>query len=476
MSLNIFISGVSSDFRERRIALANRLRKFRNLDLYPIVQEDLIESASPSGNLIHKLIANVRQCPLVLCFVGGNSGYPHELEQRVQCQRLVEATLRDSFHLDTERLGTLWSRWSKNDLGMTYTQLEFFLAASVFASETRLRVFLPPKTHEDHDEQQRQYLKFLYQQHQTIDWSPLENAEEDAVTVAVEFGLQSRDVQRRFSIPDRAISAAAAVTRGLVVLEDVVLRGQQTHEHYDRFYEHVVWPRLTEAVVLLTQKSTPFPVRPDFEHLLTVQHERGSTLAFQTRKGTHVIRHGEDLKTDFESHVFRGVTSETTIRAIRPDGRMLLTYSVADGYQLHDTDKPVFGSYHLANRDSFWLESDALAGDDRCPVFMLPQGNKYLCVQYEDAVFNESVVEEHSIPHTYHLQLSHRPLGLPRDGSSEVIELPMNDIWAWLKDDVAVLFDRAADAVVLSRYRVANLADLFALPVTAVYDGDVIDQ
>lgn len=340
MPLSTFLSGVSADFRKLRGEIASELRKFRNLSISPIIQEDLSESSDFNGALVDKLISNIRSCRLVICLVGSKAGYPIEEAERRKVMSLVRERLETSFGRLPDSLGELWDSWEKKNLGMTYTQLEFFVA-SVFAEDTRCRVMYQLETAkkksstastEVANDIQLEFRKFLLQHQTLIDWVESKDFVRDCVQIAVELAVQMRDSSGAMS---SLIEAREAISRGVLVLSDLNLRRQLTLPQFQNFYRKCVWPRLSECLVEWTRSSD----------ILTTSIAQANSQFWVTEaaKEICVVHFAPPLAEIWAFTSDLQLTQKWRVSdfdayeqfcSVSRDGNWLLTYSDAKGYTI----------------------------------------------------------------------------------------------------------------------------------------------
>ncbi|TWU07953.1 DUF4062 domain-containing protein [Stieleria varia] len=486
MSLHVFLSGVSSEFRDRRQSLATLLRRFRNLSIDPIIQEDLTEASTPSGALVDKLIANVRQCSLVICLVGHDAGYPHSTQERLECMRLAEERLSLSYQKSDALLGGLWHAWRELNLGMTYTQLEFFLAASVFSEDTRTRVCLPiPNTNPQRfpeiiqaqrllsvaaESRQDRYLEFLRASEQLIDWCDLDSAETDVVTLAVEFALQQRDISLGVG---QQVSAREAVQRGVIVLKDLNLRARLTDDAYRSFYRDLVWPRLTHNLITLADRSDYTSLIQGVQRLFAVASDHSYLIVAVSTTHIQTLRYSGNLAQPPSTEVVEFDGEHESFLGASCDGRIVLTHTPHRGYVLRTCV-----GFERAFADPDWRPDQLITvlnhvgGDVTAPWFTVRRGEQFF--QFSASKPNATPCDAESLPPACTaLPLSVIPLSMTNDEG--VYSLPMTQSWSPLDPKSVVCVAKSRRRFAIHRYQTIRLSELFLICRTPVYEGTVTE-
>ena len=160
-------------------------------------QENLADKVTNRASLVEKLVSNVQSCELVFCMIGLKAGYPYSRDERLEVLELAKRHLQNEYRKSGHGFGELWNEWEALQLGMTYTQLEFFLAASVFCSDIRVRVYRQNwKFVQDDpsiDPDFGSFLVLLQKRSKQLVWADLLTVATDALCLAAEFAFLRRD-------------------------------------------------------------------------------------------------------------------------------------------------------------------------------------------------------------------------------------------------------------------------------------------
>ena len=480
MALNVFISGVSNEFRSKREEIARHLAKFRNLDLYPTIQESLTEASTITGALVDKLIANVRGCRLVICLVGHDAGYPLKVEERLQVQKLAEERLKTLFRKDDEDLGDMWRKWRDKNLGMTYTQLEFFLAASVFANDTRVRVAIPIEELETAEDRRKadetnqvKYLQFLRQAEFFLDWVDIRSVWEESVTLAVEFALQQRDARLGVS---ESIEVREALQRSLLVLESLSMRERLTNDAYDAFYRNVVWQRLADSIVVLRRQSTRFALGSAATSVYCIGDPDGLTSILRLKSGLWSLRYSlEQLLIESRHYA---ITDAELIYGASTDGRVVLTHAPNRGWLLY-TDPKKQPLVYPGVPDQFARSLCIVGESTDAPWFAVPCGDRWSRIDFPRETGSQPIESINWQPSNEERSLQVLPLGISpvvlkdKDKDKCTATIPgvvlgsqiNNELWIFLPD---------SESTHLKYFERTSLMDLFLVAQSDSLEGNLL--
>lgn len=483
MPLNVFVSGTTGDFGQLRRELAAQLRQFRNLDIYPVVQEDLTEAGTLDGATVDRLIANVRNCSLVICLVGYDAGAP-EISDRMKIQKIAEQRLENNFRKSHGDRGDLWHAWSDFGHGMTYTQLEFFLAASVFADQSRVRIILPARGSGVTDDDQAKaartgqdaYLAFLREYRfwlDRIEFKTPDEVRQSVFTLAVEFALQQRDAAYGVS---PHVGAREALVRSLTVLDNLNVRGQLTNNGYDAFYR-ATWTRLDDAIAVLDFRGDPLTIRGRRGPLLHLAGGGRHTLVATADDGAHAMSFGDDgglLSHSVHPHV--GEHEQPL--SVSPGGELLLTWSPAQGHTMHVAQRESLRWPGPPDAPDPFSRRPAVGGTSENPWSMVWRGES--CVRHEFATASTSqpVTPSDAFPVVEVIPLTTGVLEWPTADNAVPIRLPVAMPFASLSATCFVASQPVDDedsleGLRLCRIRRARVADLFLVAESDPLDGHV---
>jgi len=281
MPVKVFISGTSEEYGSLRDKLGALLRSMPYLDIHPVIQEEFEQY--PDVPTISQIIEELRRCELVIGLVGCKGGYPRDAGERKKVQEIAEEYL----HMQLQHPpGDFWEAWKQQDRGMTYTQLEFFLAASAFQKGKWL--FLP-RDEKGADEYQLPYLQFIKERRFRLVYKPITaDIKLECLKLMVAFALRKRDAAQPLS---KEVPTVEALLRQLAILEDRAEHDRLNKNDYDRFYE-TVWQRLCERIPVLKLPSDPESIK---SHLpghpaLVVYHQERTTLAIRSEQEIQVLQ------------------------------------------------------------------------------------------------------------------------------------------------------------------------------------------
>jgi hypothetical protein len=486
----IFVSGVSGEFKETRLAIGAAIDKLRNLGVTPVTQSTLEYTSEPDPNLVKTLIHNVFASEFVICLIGLKPGYPVKQAERQRVQAIAESVLTSSGN----QLGDLWNKWkvSNRDVGMTYTQLEFFLAKSVYPEDKGVvghrRVWVCRHNWGEVGCFKRRlvkpyfqrFLEFLEINKEEIDWGQdFRSVVAEAVVRVARFAVSRRDIRQ--GVPNY-VPLNASIDRWVDILDDHSRTGGLNKEVFDRFYSECVKTRLEEYVIVLDAKS-PACELPGWQMVcrcLRGGENAAEEFAFLIRskgKVAYCCFQRKDL-TVFSREIF-DVNDVERVVGFDSSRRILLTFSDKCGYVLHQggnggkqTVDP-----QCKGPDPFTSKYAVMNFHGNRRAFAVCQGSSWYSFEQQGDgrwQWNESSEE----PDGAKLELKFVQFGpfsmASASGQGREGEILLLNGWCTVSEEVIGIFREKGDSGIefqLQRYRLESLRELFHAGATELLDG-----
>ncbi len=484
MSISIFLSGVSSEFSDQRKQLASDLDRLRNLGISPVGQENLSEKVTISASLVEKLVANVQACELAFCMIGFKAGYPEKLEERLRIQKLAEAHLERAYSKKLDQLGELWLVWSKLELGMTYTQLEFFLAASAFRERIRVRVY----RHDWSTISQtsgvepnfQKFLDFLEQRREQLDWTTLTQVSVDALCLAADFAFLRRDSEDGVSTNTQSHEA---IERGISVLEDHLKRKTLTIENYQEFYNRYVCPRLYKDLIVIHVKSLPQSIGDQVKAIYALSTSEHFFVLVQLPTSLEVLCFEKEQLRMLERFLYTNLQIEEQIYAYEPTSKLLLTYEDKQGFVVRK-------HCGISAVETFISETIGLAPDPFSttlgitgiekgrPWFAINQNETWTRVrQLDDLSWVKDTLGAATLNILEPVYIQLAPFTLP-GRTTDAVRLMMNKYWGRLSEDTVLVLDETdgEKQLRIQRFKVVPTGSLFLEMESKWIDGPFFER
>lgn len=342
-TIDVFLSGVTSEFKVARTELGNRLKSLfhRQVDVH--VQESFSNDSVVQPFTVNRLISNVHQSELVVCLVGFNSGFPQEVKRRLEIQALAEQILLKEHQIP---VSDLWNRWKEGPTagyGMTYTQLELFLGTCAFKGPAKRLVVLAPETSHAgwrdstgryRDPSQRAFFDHVADSSERMERSTISDLSDDivrnpdrivldALQHCLDFFLFKGRTRQLGHKPQS--TTQQQLRAALDFLDEERAAKRLKHSSYDYFYE-ILFDVFRESHAFSIQGSRNIPIgclvegRP----ILIARSSNSKLLsAVHTMRGIEVASFGSDgTCTNF--HCLKG-TQDHLAFACSQDLRTLLT-------------------------------------------------------------------------------------------------------------------------------------------------------
>ena len=250
--------------------------------------------------------------------------------------------LKNELGYSDSELGEIWNGWEEN-LGMTYTQLEFFAANLVGKNDkARKKCVCRFVEREAEVSQQRYvaYLKTLRKKH-FIDWGEFEDEKVGTIRLVIDYALRRRDERSR--IPSD-VDLREAITRSLAVCDSDARQKGLTKSSYKLFYQTLV-PRLFEPLFVLQESTRSAGINADIrERVLINKYENQYSIVLQAPDSAIVLRLNENFKFDYSEH-FELEPSDCIV-SVTDDGKALLVQREEKWVLLHGAD-----TYEYTNPD-----------------------------------------------------------------------------------------------------------------------------
>ena len=484
MSISIFLSGVSAEFREQRQQLAWDLGRLRNLGVSPVVQENLADKVTNRASLVEKLVSNVQSCELAICMIGLKAGYPDNRVERLEVLELAKRHLQSEYGKSGNHLGELWIEWEALELGMTYTQLEFFLAASVFCNDIRVRVYrhdwkLVQDDHSSIDHDFLAFLAFLDNRSNRLDWTVLTHVATDALCLAAEFAFLRRDSEDGIG---PTAQSHEAIERGIMILEDCLQRKELTNTNYQQFYQRCVLPRLFEKLISL-EASSKHSISGQILAVFTLRIDGFVLVLIRLRNSVQVLFVHEDTCNAPEQILFTSIGDEEQVYGFDPVSRTLLTFDCNRGYVLRVFKSVWEISEVLCDPQGYAPDSFSttlgIVGKEGNSLWFAVKQNQTWC-RFRFGADEKWIADsfDGSSHHTLEsVVIQQAPFRIdPKNKNS--LRLMMDLPWGRLTDCIILVVDQTGHEAYLQlrRFRVVPTASLFLDEQSNWLDGPFFDE
>jgi len=318
---------------------------------------------------------------LVICLIGPNAGFPKDQSERKKVLNLTKDRLEKSFGREPKSLGDLWNEWEGKDQGMTYTQMEFFVA-SVFNEDTRVRLLYDQrllKRRKDSANELSEYQNFLSDKRHSLDLIKSKNLVSDSIQISIEFALQQRDSEPGDT---SQVSARDSITRGLIVLQDLNNRYQLNIPRYRNFYSRCVWPKLNHSIITWTERSEQLKIRykdPQLQLFVSNQKTGEACILSWIHPSCEMWVFAQDLSLKTKYTIDQVYPSEV-ICSFTPDGKWLLTYCKKNWYMVREEGRIIsrWQPPKESERPNSFNKYPEIEILDSKPTVVIPQGDGFL--------------------------------------------------------------------------------------------------
>ncbi len=348
--LNVFISGVSSEFKEARTKISSQLHGFSNVQFNVTTQESLYDDLSPDANTVSRIIQSLLRQDLIICLIGNDSGFPETNLERINVMSTAKEYLSRELGYSASEFGPIWNGWHEA-LGMTYTQLEFFVSnlTSNHDSDRKKCVcrFVENNSAASQDEYLT-YLKSLREKH-LVDWSVFSNENVETVRLAIDYALRRRDERTR--IPSD-VNLSESITRSLAVCDSDAQQKRLTKSSYNMFYQTVI-PRVLESLFVLKKSTRSAGIKASIrKRVLISKHLNQYSVVLQTSNRAAVLRLNEDFQFDYSEHFelnpndhIVSVSGDGKAILVQREGKWVLPGTENPGYSNSKLQLDTFGGF-----------------------------------------------------------------------------------------------------------------------------------
>ncbi len=349
MPLKVFLSGVSSEFEDVRIRLADHLTR---LGIDAIRQDILPEPGLLTCGTVGKLIRSVSGADMVVCLIGKSPGYPGGLKQRKTIVDLAKDELRRENSIDDP--GDLWKVWCAQGHGMTYTQLELLLVASAFwRRDRRQRLFVYLIDDSENDSipsHQLAFLRTIRDHRDFLIWGKFADQWESRVLVDILAFSQSR--YGTDYLLSSGVKTNEALRRSLEIANIDLKEQRLSRSSYASFY-HVVQHRMADTVNILEDQSASQDIenRIPGAGVVGIINERELTIVLRTSSALRLMTFDLDTLVPLRSELLRN-SKDCYPFSLEPGGNSLLAFKTGRPYLFKNGEPPLEVSIEYAP-DSF---------------------------------------------------------------------------------------------------------------------------
>lgn len=379
--IDIFVSAVSREFGNARQELVNRLRQI--LGHYGTIhdQESLYNEPSLQPNTVRRLIDHVHQSELVICLIGVRAGSPDTAERRKEILALAKEILAKQHN---KQFDSEVDAWEQEQEGVTYTQLEYFLA-KLWAKESkkRLVLLLPEPTAVENaektgsDPHQLKFVQHVKKNSERFErgYIPVDPSETKTVVLnALQHSLDYVLFLHRVSeiCKDQQTSADRMLLAGMEFLGAQKQEKRLSYGSFNDFYRYVFtnWNASIPALIGRCLPQHIWRLKSD-RPLLAARNADETLVVCNTERGTHALRCRNDgefeanniISNDQEERYFGCSQDLQVLLAVSRNVWYLVnTQSLNQRYEIATNFKPdAFGALPVVfhDRGNVWIGSSA---------------------------------------------------------------------------------------------------------------------